>query len=272
MEIVCREFPKFMGLNMHKIIFPRNIQRQFPRPHYDYVFTIFRSLECDIKFEIRNEFAIDLDGKRFYIDYSDFKKLDTEQKPLFKFHYRGRRKNVFAFPPISFNNWRLYNRLKDNIKYKAEGHISSRQKKDYKIYHIMREKIQQFLSDTFKNVQTEIIPNRVKYWNEINNCSVAVFVPGATNNMLDRAQWQYMAFGCCTISPRLPEILPFNKKIISDVHYIKCKDDYSDLKEKVEGCQENPKKCIEIGKNAQKLFLDTCTPEKILKWMEKCLK
>ena len=126
---------------------------------------------------------------------------------------------------------------------------------------------QNLLKGNLKNVKTKCLPNQIDYWMDINKCLVSVCVPGATNNMLDRGQWQYMAFGCCTISPILPELLPFDKKLIPDVHYIRCKDDYSDLLEKIEWCKQNREKCIEIGRNAKKLFLETSTPEKIVEWV-----
>ena len=249
------------------MLFPRNYKKRFPRPHYAYLLNIFDYLEYDIKYRTTDEFEITLQGKTFYIDFTDFKKLDVVGKPLFKFHYHGGLENVYPFPPISFRYWHRYKLLQGQIEYKATGQISSRQQKEYKIYHTKREEIQNLLKNSVKLVETNLLPNQISYWMDINNCLVAVFVPGATNNMLDRGQWQYMAFGCCTISPKLPELLPFNKILIPGVHYIHCNDDYSDLPEKIEWCKQNREKCIEIGRNAKKLFLETSTPEKIVEWI-----
>jgi hypothetical protein len=72
--------------------------------------------------------------------------------------------------------------------------------------------------------------------------------------------------GCCTISPNLPEILPCNYTLEPDVHYIKCKDDYSDLIDKIEICKENPQFCKDIAQNAKKIG-NFCTAESLMKWI-----
>ena len=55
-------------------------------------------------------------------------------------------------------------------------------------------------------------------------------------------------------------------------HYIECKKDYSDLEKKIEWCYNNRKKCIEIGRSAQNLFETSCTPKRIVSWIEEIIK
>ena len=54
-----------------------------------------------------------------------------------------------------------------------------------------------------------------------------------------------------------------------NVNYVSCNYDYSDLVEKIEWCKSNRDKCIEIGRNAQKLFQETSVPSKLLEWIIK---
>ena len=98
-------------------------------------------------------------------------------------------------------------------------------------------------------------------------------MPGYSNNILDRGQFQYMAFGCCTISPKLPEILPFDNKLI-DCHdyYIFINDDYSNLLNIITKLEQNHIMSLsimmDIGYEAKELFKRTSTPEVIGKWIE----
>ena len=80
-----------------------------------------------------------------------------------------------------------------------------------------------------------------------------------------------MAFGCCTISTRILTRLPYGRRLDPGVHYLKCKDDWSDLVEKVEWCKANREKCRKIGENAKRLFLETSTPDKVWTWIRSVL-
>ena len=110
------------------------------------------------------------------------------------------------------------------------------------------------------------------YWKRINDCLIHVFIPGARYNILDRGHLQYIGFGCCTIAPKISDILPYYKKLEPGVHYVQMKSDYSDLIERIEWCRYHRQKCIQIGINAQKLFRKTCTPSSLRVWIEECLR
>ena len=80
-----------------------------------------------------------------------------------------------------------------------------------------------------------------------------------------------MALGCCTISPFLPTVLSYNKKLVPDQHYVMCKGDYSDLTEKIAWVAINKEEAIQIGKNAKDLFKETGLPVKQVEWIKKCI-
>lgn len=138
------------------------------------------------------------------------------------------------------------------------------------------------LNDAFPNigyapeegchVLTDLI-DQVKYWREINEIDCAVFVPGQNEHILDRGNLQYLAFGCYTISPDLPEVLPFNRALVPGVHYARCKDDYSDLIDIImrKRINSNPTSYKKIGDNAKQLFQETCTPKAVGEWIKKHL-
>jgi hypothetical protein len=78
-----------------------------------------------------------------------------------------------------------------------------------------------------------------------------------------------MAFGCATISPYLPEILPFDQTLHPGIHYLVCKEDFSDVPIII---QDTPKeKLLEIGQNAKQLFNSTCTPSAVALWIQEVL-
>jgi hypothetical protein len=115
------------------------------------------------------------------------------------------------------------------------------------------------------------LTDQVDYWKKINGCLVSVHVPGFNNNILDRAQLQLMGFGCCTISPKLPELLPGYVPLVPGTHYLECKGDYSDIPSIIDWCKSNRDECIDIGLNAKGLFMNHCTPEVLTLWIKECI-
>jgi len=182
----------------------------------------------------------------------DYSKYDAQ----FRFHYSYKRhkelKNTFPLTPISFYDWTEYFKLEKMLKYNASGMILSNQRPGAAA--LKRRKLVQY---------------RLIDW--FGGQLVSVCVPGARNDILDRGQFQYMAFGACTISPQLDIVLPYWKELKPGVHYIACRDDYSDLLSVIEQCINDRDACIRIGTQAKKLFKDYCTPAKIVEWMNKCL-
>jgi hypothetical protein len=247
------------------IVFPAFADQKYYNVHFKYVLNIFKHLNCRIEYEKRDGFVITVDGKPFLIDYADTSIPVNCALPVFKFHCHKETPKLFSFPPVSFYNWNEYDQFKNLVKYPASGDISYRQRA-YGNAKERRNFVKQVLSGRYANLKTGLIGQK-EYWYEINNLFVALFVPGWCNNILDRAQFQYMAFGCCTISPRLPEILPFGRFLIPNEHYVLCKDDYSDITDLIDFYTCCPETCIEIGNNAKTLFEEVATPGGIGKWI-----
>jgi len=250
---------------MLNIVFPENTGQRYYKIHFEYILKILQRL-CSVTFKPTDDFIIEVNGKSFLIDYWDnpFRTIATDL-PCFKFHCTEEANKLFAFTPVSFYDWDLYEKLKSEIKYLAKGHIACRQR-PYGAALSRRSYVHRLLNSKFDNVEIGQLDYN-GFLNDINKCLVSVCVPGYCNTMCDRGQIQYMAFGCCTISPNLPEILPFNHRIIPNEHYIQCKEDYTDLVEKINWCKKNVDKCIEIGQNAKRLFEETSTPDKLIQWI-----
>lgn len=250
--------------------FPLNIGQKYYPIHFAYVLNIFKYLKWNISFkdysDRGNAFIIEINGKEFLMDFGDSSTTIAETTlSIFKFHSLQKDLNrVIPFAPVSFYDWARYYELEKQIEYNASGFISNRQR-PYAGALQRRTAIQGLLYNKFKHEVAFDLRGQEDYWKEINNVKVAVFVPGQNNNIYDRGHIQYMAFGCATISPNLPEVLPFNNTIIPDIHYIRCNDDYSDLIEIIENLDIEKLKFI--GNNAKQLFKQSCTPEVLGKWI-----
>ena len=254
---------------MLKVKFPAFKAQRYYKIHFQYLLDIFKHTQCDISFYDRedDQLIVFINGKEIEFNYwDDISKYSENNILTFKFHCEGRNSKAIPFTPVSFYDWAGYTTLESAIRYKAVGRISYRQRA-YGNAVERRKKVLELLKQRCVNLSYVLLP-QLDYWKDIGNCSVAVFVPGYSNNILDRAQLQYMFLGCATISPHLPEQLPFNRNIWPGGHYIQCKDDYSDLIEKIEWCKDNKEKCKEIGKNAKELTQFTSTPHNLVNWIK----
>jgi len=230
--------------------------------------------------------GIDYDGRficrlndtDIFMDYSDhptISKLWDREIPYFKFHCRAvhtKTKKIFPFPPISFYDWKEQAVMEKAIAYTALGDIIINKQRPYGNAKLRREKIHKLLKLKLgKNVDTKCDDSQIVFWNRINDALVAVFAPGAYNNMMDRGHLQYLSFGCCTISPCIEDLFAFDKKLLPGVHYLACRKDYSDLIEIIEWCKKNRDHCAVIGVNAKRFFNETCKPLIVQKWIKQCL-
>lgn len=263
-----------------KILFPRDTGQRYYRAHYAYLLNILKFMNLDVElyeqeFRSVEGFILKVNGKRVLVDFWNFLKLveDTDDfDTCFKYHYSkehcGQKKNVYPIGIISFYDWKQYFELESSIKYNCyTDRILSNQKARMGA-KVRRLYVQSMLREMYGHSLDIEITDVVAFWMKINSCLVSVCVPGQRNDILDRGQFQYMAFGACTISPRLNIILPYMKFLEPGVHYIECTEDYSDLIEKIEWCKGNREMCIQIGQNAKKLFSETSTPSAIWTWME----
>ena len=256
---------------MFNIIFPQKKYQRYWKSHYLYVLNILNYLNCTITFEEREDFILTINGKDFLIDFWDTDQVRKSDLPTFKFHCSEETDQVYAFPPISFYDWDQYYQLEKEIQYNPLHNwlISCRQR-PYGNAEQRRQFVQGLLTKNKNLVVLTKIIDQVTYWKEISEIDCAVFVPGQHNNMLDRAHLQYLAFGCYTISPKLPEKLPFGGSFDSGVHYDFCKDDYSDLIYLIELMDPNYNVdyLLDTGEWAKNMFQNTCTPEAIGRWIE----
>jgi len=215
-----------------------------------------------------------VDGREVLFDFDNFPTLTEGERAhpcVFKFHTQeGMPDNVHAFWPVTFFNWPQYEKLADQVTYIASGSwVSSRQRCHYGAKE-RRERVQRLLADNLPAVRTEII-GQAQYWGEAAACLCAVFVPGARNDMLDRAMGQYMALGCCCVAPPLLTLLPWNERLVPGEHYVVCRPDYGDLLDVIAWCDLHRKRCVEIGRAAKDLFLRAGHPRAVWSWVRECL-
>lgn len=233
-------------------------------------------------------FCIKYNDKFILFDFSDHYPLRFNDKQIdqydliFKYHFKPQHKEIspkiHPYSPISFLDWGVFENLKNKIKYDPSKKtlISNRQRILDNITP-WREKVRtnlQRIESENKDLKicTEMNLKQEEYFMEINELLAPVFVGGARAKMLDRAQFQYMAFGCCTISPEIPTILCYNKTLEPFKHYIPFDiDDETDLYDKIRWVKENPTKSRMIGENAKRLVMQTSTPSKQIGWIKQCL-
>lgn len=258
-----------------KILFPNLYDARYWDVHYKYIYELFQAMNWQISlFGREPRYYISPDNSdttiKFAIDVNDSPEYDPPEDHVltFKFHTtKVTRLHCIPFPPISFYDWKHFQQLQSSITYYAEGPISSRQWPHHAA-ETRRADLQTLLRNNFPDVLTSII-DQISFWNEVSKILVYVHCPGYSNHILDRAQLQYMALGCATISPYLPEILPFNRQPIPNVHYIVCKDDFSDVPSIIR--RHSKADLLYVGANAKELFNSTCTPTIVAMWIQECL-
>jgi len=229
-----------------------------------------------------NMFSCILDNKQIIIDFMDFAKYDKSKQniniPYFKMHsdpLLNSQNNIFPIGPSILyprSIFKEYLNVINNFKFKCSNNEIKNKQKPRGQAKQRRTKIQILLKKNFKNIDINYKSTPLNFWKEHENCLVSICVPGANNNMLDRGQLELMGLGVCTISPNIPTKISWNKQVTPDVHYLRCKDDYSDLVKLIKWCMNNKKECENIGGNAKELFSSYLMPNKYWEWIEKCSK
>lgn len=227
-------------------------------------------------------FSLLIDGRQAIIDYSDHEQISggITELPYFKFHYNrrthGHLPNVFPVGPMldiprmddykmffDLCNERIYSCSSDTIINCQRAYLGAKERRGY---------VQQLLRTHYgADADTVFTAGQQAFWNKHRSCLVAVCVPGARNDMLDRGQYEQTALGVCVIAPPVNTHLPFDMRLMPGKHYIQCRSDYSDLLEAIEWCRSNRDECRKIGSNARKLFMDNCLPHRYWEWIEQCL-
>ena len=266
---------------IHHIILPAAAAQKYYDTHYRFIEDTARAAELKLESkpmkEVGNTYDAEINDRPVVIDFSDHPALRPKRgsAPYFKFHYsekvHGGKKNVFPIGPVSFFDWDEFFRLKKSIHYEARGEVVVNCQAPGGAALERRRQIQYFLQKIYgAQVDTELTDQET-FWRKAGACMVAVFVPGARIDILDRGQFQYMAFGACTISPKLDIVLPFMHAVKPGVHYLECAGDFSDLGEIIEWTRAHRPSCREIGANAAELFASSCLPWKIWSWISECL-
>lgn len=266
---------------MKAIIPERNV---FKPKYYQYIKYIENILRYnDVKIIKKGDvtgvtFNIILNDIKICFDYSDYHAIRNKEAlksgmPYFKFHWHSEEhkefKNMYSWTGLSFYNWNRFYQFKKEINYKSNSNLIIHRDR---MANQRRNSAQKILIDKYGK---SVLTNRVsqeEYWKGLNDCLVYVHIPGCRKDSLDRSQKQIMAFGGCIITPIIDDYTAYNKRPIPNVHYLACKYDFSDLIDKIEWCKTHRKQCIEIGRNASRLFENTSTPKQIFNWLLKNIK
>jgi hypothetical protein len=257
-----------------------------PKPLYYSTFVLYMRELLDylgIAYALSGEIALGVSkfemtlgsDTRLLFDFSDhpndFLSNWSEFDAYFKFHYvediHGDCSGIFPFAPVSFYDWGQYYSLKEQIHYSCNTNVILNMQRPGGAATERRKFVQKMLFGQYKSLAVTNTVSQVEYWKKINDCLVHVFVPGARNDMLDRGHMQYLAFGCCTIAPKIIDVLPYYGKLVPGIHYVECRSDYLDLIDKIEWVRSNRTRAIEIGKNAKILFERSCEPDKLWNWI-----
>ncbi len=276
-----------------RVIFPKDTGQHYYSTHYKYVFNIFKYTNCEIEIKempVMGEtaFLCVINDKEVVFNFADNGiPVGLKKMPVFMFHYKESeckdRDNYFPFAPVSFFDWKAYYDLSIiESMYNAcsffippvGAEIINRQR-PYGNALQRRQNVKNILSK-YPNCKFNIIEQK-DFFMEACNYIISVCVPGQNNNMLDRGQLQWMAFGGITISPELPEILPWMGKEMNLYQpfqtYIQCHGDYSDLINLIDYYMQIDNETLQmISNNAKSMFIQHCTPSKLIEWIKVCLK
>lgn len=251
--------------------------------HMDFAYNLLQEID-NVTLEAYNnkepEWPIFKIGNlKIMFDYQDFKELHSNYKNadiILKTQYTDnliKYKNVYPWSQVSFMDWKKYEQYNTEIKYTANSNIIINAQKPYGNAKQRRIRVSSILKEKYNN-NVIISPSYTQddFFKLVNNCLVYVHVSGYSNNMIDRSHVQMFGLGCCVITTEIPNIFPNKKKPIPGVHYIKCKNDYSDVIEIIEWCKKNRNECVKIGNNAKILFEESLTPNSIGVHIKKILK
>jgi len=221
-----------------------------------------------------------VDGVEIGIDFSDYNQFSI---PLTRVAYQFRIQhtpafehfdNVGSFPQYSYLDWAWYRELATTIQHcDVGGLVSGRmnidatnpEKKTARRLAVHRI----LLHHCGSRLQSGMIPLE-EFLPRTLACRVHVHVPGSWPNMMDRVMPQLWSFGmpiicteifttCCGVRPE------------PGVHYIRMRDDFSDLPAVIDWCDQHPAELVQIGRNAKQYFEEHCLPAAIWTYICDCL-
>jgi len=242
-------------------------------------------IDCTTKYvwsgKSRNAYSCVLNDKQFIMDFSDFKRFQINPNDndcaYFKWHYSSdypqhdKRKNVYPLCVLQDYNWKAFKVVRNCVNYMADGRVVTNNQRVRAGAKSRRTHVQSMLRGTYgKHVSTKFIPQR-EWWLSHNDCLVAVHVPGARNDMLDRGQLELMGLGVCVISPIIVTMIGDGYVLEPFKHYVPVASNYSNLIDMIEWCKEHRVTCAEIGRNAQHLFDRVVPPERYWNYIRRIL-
>ncbi len=230
-----------------------------------------------------NFFSIDVDGKQLIIDFSDLFREGLENFSIFpaygkyQYFYHECKQHAQLYPlgpPMDIRNdkllYRYFELINKETIYTCNTDTVLNNQRAHTRALDRRTDVRNLLLRAEKYLDISLT-TQWSFWSKFRNCLVSVVVPGACNNMVDRGHLEQLGLGVCTISPTLWTVFPYRQTLQPWIHYIPCKDDYTDLLDKIAWCRENRNRCREIGKNAKEFFLHYYAPQKYWQWVEDIL-
>jgi len=264
------------------IIMPKNDGQRYYAVHYRFFARLAAAAGIRVEYatmpRANRGFEVRTEGCRILVDFGDHHHTapDVDEfDACFRYHYSHDRhdaqRRTYPFTPVSFHNWTQFAALRERIRYDARGEFILNAQRPGAAAKQRRAFVQAVLRREYGPMLDTAITDQAGFWKRVGQSLVAVCVPGARNDILDRGQLQLWAFGMCTISPRLEIVLPWWEEPEPGRHYIECADDYSDLIDRIEWCRANRDDCCKVGAEAKALFDRACTPGRVRRWMEYCL-
>lgn len=277
---------------MNKMLFPGSYsEHRYSKIHFNFFIQYAMLANIDIEFKDDDErifigednqllFSCVINGKQAIFDYADHHNRKWHMQypgiPYFKFQTnRESLDHTIALGPpivgIKNNKYKSatlqqYFTLKENFNYQPGTSILCKQHPNGAAFE-RRIQVQSFLKYHYDDIDLDPFNDQIEFWKSHEECGVAVCVPGATNNMIDRGQMELFGLGVCTISPSLNTILPYNTLAIPGVHYIKCQSDYSDLGTIINTLLKDPILRKSIGNGAKHLFDTRFSPHRYWNWI-----
>lgn len=277
-----------------EILFPeyeRHVKLHEYATHYMFVRKYAELAGIEVKISGRTDkiycgqgtyFSVLIDDRQVLFDYSDHEPMSCSlnEAPCFKFHYNlaVHRDMAFVFPVgpmldiVDIPMYEKFFALCDERVYSCNSDTIINCQRAWLGAKERRKRVQKMLKEKYGRLaDTSFTSGQEMFWNKHRNCLLAVCVPGARNNMLDRGHYEQTALGICVVAPPIDTHLPFNRQLVAGEHFLECKPDYSDLLEIIEWTKDNRDACRIIGENAYMLFRDHCRPKNYWSWVDQCL-
>jgi hypothetical protein len=173
--------------------------------------------------------------------------------------------------------WELYDKMCAETCYKAVGNKiftyfdTSREFPEDPAYPLLGtyRRVWKEISKTMDGYEIDSAPTiPMKIIERVNDCMVAVTAPGTMPLQPDRTLMLLLSCGCGVITPRIPEVF-HNEQLVEGVHYIACKEDYSDVADIIKEIDGRHEMLTQIGFNAKTWFRRNMTPNAIWSLIKK---